>query len=55
MEANWLVIGGVLAFAAILVVFLVRRNLKDEEELEVFLNKNDHPIKKEETEINDDL
>jgi uncharacterized membrane protein YdfJ with MMPL/SSD domain len=53
MEVNWLVIGVVIACAAILVVFLVRRNLKDEEELEDFLNKNDHPIKKEETEIND--
>ncbi|HOZ75069.1 MAG TPA: hypothetical protein PLS51_02960 [Flavobacterium sp.] len=53
MEANWLVIGVVIACAAILVVFLVKRNLKDEEELEDFLNKNDHPIKKEETEIND--
>lgn len=53
MEANWLVIGVVIACAAILVIFLVKRNLKDEEELEEFLNQNDHPIKKEETEIND--
>lgn len=55
METNWLVICVVIACAAVLVVFLVRRNLRDEEELEDFLNKNDHPIRKEETELNDDL
>lgn len=53
MEANGLVIGVVIACAAVLVVFLVKRNLKDEEEFEDFLNKNDRPTKKEETEIND--
>lgn len=53
MEANGLVIGVVIACAAVLVVFLVRRNLKDEEEFEDFLNKNERPTKKEETEIND--
>ncbi len=53
MEANGLVISVVIAFAAVLIVFLVKRNLKDEEEFEDFLNKNDRPTKKEETEIND--
>lgn len=53
MEANGLVIGVVIACAAVLVVFLVKRNLKDEEEFQDFLNKNDLPTKREETEIND--
>jgi len=53
MEINWFVIGIVAICAIILIVFLVRRNLKDEKDLEVFLNKNEHKIKKDEDEFND--
>lgn len=53
MELNWIIISAVVIGAIILLVFLIKRNLKDKEELEVFLNKNDHPIKKQEGEVND--
>ena len=53
METNWLVIGVVVICAIILIIFLIKRNLKDEKELEVFLNKNEHEIKKDGAEAND--
>jgi uncharacterized membrane protein YqiK len=53
MEINWFIIGIVAICAIILIIFLVKRNLKDEKDLEVFLNKNEHEIKKDEAEIND--
>lgn len=48
MKLNWYVIGIVVLFAIFLIVFLVRRNLKDEKELEVFLDKNEFSIEEEE-------
>ena len=53
METNWYIIGVVVVCAIILVIFLIKRNLKDKKELEVFLNKNEHEVKKDETEVND--
>lgn len=53
METNWFIIGVVVIGAIFLIIFLVKRNLKDEKELEVFLNKNEHEIKKNDAEIND--
>lgn len=55
MKVNWVIIGILGFFAIILIVFLVRRNLKDEKNLEVFLNENEDPIKEEEEELNDTL
>ena len=52
METNWFVIGAVTVCAIVLLIFLIKRNLKDEKELEAFLNKNEHPGKKEEAELN---
>jgi uncharacterized integral membrane protein len=51
MEVNWWVIAVVVIFALILIVFLIKRNRKDEKELEVFLNKED--IQKDESEFKD--
>ena len=55
MEINWTLISVVIIFAIILIVFLVKRNLKDKKDLKVFLNKNDLPIEKEEDELNNNL
>jgi hypothetical protein len=55
MDTNWIIISVVVFFAIILIIFLVKRNLKDEKDLEVFLNKNDLPIEKEEDELNNTL
>jgi hypothetical protein len=55
MEINWIAIGILAILAVILIVFLVRRNLKDKKDLEVFLNKNEDLIKEEEEELNDTL
>jgi len=55
MKINWIAIGILAILALILIVFLVRRNLKDKKDLEVFLNKNEDLIKEEEEELNDTL
>jgi preprotein translocase subunit SecG len=52
MEINWTTIGIVLFFAILLVLFLVKRNLKDKKKLEKYLN-NQTKIE-EETELNDE-
>ncbi|MGH2665822.1 hypothetical protein [Flavobacterium sp.] len=53
MEINWYILGSVLFFGIILVVFLIKRNTKDEKELETFLNENEFPLENEEEELND--
>jgi hypothetical protein len=55
MEVNWTTIAILAILALILIVFLVRRNLKDKKNLEVFLNKNEDLVKEEEEELNDTL
>ena len=52
MDINWFIVGGVSIFAIALVVFLFKRNLKDEEELETFLNNEFEIEDKEDDEIN---
>jgi len=52
MEINWLIIGVVVVFAIILIIFIIKRNLKDEKELETFLNKNELPLEEDEDEAN---
>lgn len=39
MKIDWITISIVLFFAVLLVVFLVKRNLKDKKKLEKYLNK----------------
>ena len=39
MEVNWTVIGIVVICAIILIVYLVRRNLKDKEDVTKFFNE----------------
>jgi hypothetical protein len=41
-----------LIIAILLIIFFIKRNLKDEKDLEVFLDNNDLPIDKEEEELN---
>ncbi|MBL0013874.1 MAG: hypothetical protein IPP30_09125 [Flavobacterium sp.] len=52
MELNWITIGGLLIIVVIVVFFLIKRNRKDEDAYENFLNENDLPIEKEEDEAN---
>jgi uncharacterized membrane protein len=54
MKTNWVVISVIAIGAIILIRYLIKRNAKDEKELESFLNTNDTPIEdKEEEELND--
>jgi uncharacterized membrane-anchored protein YhcB (DUF1043 family) len=54
MKTNWIAISGIVIGAIILIRYLIKRNAKDEKELETFLNANDTPIEnKEEEELND--
>lgn len=39
MEANFLTIGIVLAIVMVLIVFIIRRNMKDEKSFEEDMNK----------------
>lgn len=53
MEVNWIIIGIVLFFAILLVVFLIKRNQKDEKNLEKYYNKQ-HKLEEQESESNQD-
>jgi LPXTG-motif cell wall-anchored protein len=44
METNWFIVVGVVILAILLIVFLIKRNLKDERNYEKYLKKNDTPI-----------
>jgi uncharacterized membrane protein len=44
MEVNWIIISLVAVVAVVLVVFLIKRNAKDQKELEEFLGKSDLPL-----------
>ena len=52
MEINWVIISIVVIVAILLILFFIKRNLKDEKDLKVFLDNNDLPIDKEEEELN---
>ena len=52
MEINWLIVIPVVIFAIILIVFIIKRNLKDEEKLETFLNENELSLEEDEDEAN---
>ncbi len=54
MEINWIIISIVAICVILLIFFLIKRNLKDEKDLEAFLNRDDHKISKDEAEVGDD-
>ena len=54
METNWIIIGAVVIIAIVLIIFLIRRNAKDEKPYENYLENNDLPIDKEDDEVNND-
>jgi hypothetical protein len=53
MELNWLIIGAVILFAIILVVYLIRRNLKDEKDVIEHFNEQSSTFPGDESEAND--
>ena len=46
MEANWMVLCIIAFCAIILIVYLIRRNLKDKEEVTKYFNEEVKPEKK---------
>lgn len=54
MEINWIIISIVAICVIILILFIIKRNSKDEKDLEAFLNKDDRTISKDEDKVNDD-
>jgi len=55
MEVNWTVLGIIAFCAIVLVVYLVRRNLKDEKEVEKILNEEVKTEKEFELDKDDEL
>ncbi|UPT71243.1 MAG: hypothetical protein M0D53_02205 [Flavobacterium sp. JAD_PAG50586_2] len=53
MELNWYIIGAVILFAIILLVYLIRRNLKDEKEVIEHFNEQSATFPDDEPEAND--
>ena len=53
MEINWIIIGIVIAFGIVLVIFLIKRNQKDEKNMEHYFNKQ-HNLEEKESELNQD-
>lgn len=53
MEINWIIIGTVFIGVIALVVFIVRRNNKDQKDYEIYLDKNDPAIKDEQMDLED--
>lgn len=51
---NWFIIGVVMILVIILIIYLIKRNLKDENELETFLNENELPLEEDDQEINNE-
>lgn len=54
MQVNWLIIGFVVVFAILLLIFLISKNIKDEEETMDHFNQQDSYFKDDETEFNDE-
>ena len=55
MEVNWMVIGLVGLCGIILIVYLIRRNLKDKEDVTKFFNEEVPTEKKSESDDDDEL
>ncbi len=54
MHTNWIIVGVVIVFAILLLVFLIRRNLKDEKEVTKHFNEQSSTFVDEESELNDE-
>lgn len=54
METNWMIIGGVIVLALVLIVYLVRKNRADEKEVTEFFNKESSNFHDDESEFNDE-
>lgn len=54
METQWIVIGGVLLAAIVLVVYLIRQNNKDEKDVTAFFNRDQRNTHEEDSERNDE-
>jgi hypothetical protein len=52
MELNWITISVLFVLVLVVVIFLIKRNWKDEKDYENYLNDNDLPIEKDEDEAN---
>lgn len=52
METNWIVIGIVAFCIIILIVFILRKNLRDKKDLTNFLNNEYKGANKDESELN---
>ena len=55
MEVNWTVLGIVAILAIILIVYLIRKNLKDKEDVTKFFNEEVTTEKKFESDNDDEL
>lgn len=53
MQLNWLIIGAVILLAILLIVYLIRRNLKDEKEVMEHFNEESSTFPDDESEAND--
>lgn len=52
MELNWITISVLFVLVLVVVIFLIKRNWKDEKDYENYINDNDLPIEKDEDEAN---
>lgn len=53
MKINWIIVGIVIAFGIAFIIFLIKRNQKDEKNMEQFFNKQ-HNLEEKESELNQD-
>jgi hypothetical protein len=53
MHTNWIIVGVVIIFAILLLIYLIRRNLKDEKEVIEHFNENSSTFPDDESEAND--
>lgn len=53
MQPNWIIVGIVIVLGILLVVYLVRRNLKDEKDVTEYFNQQASHFPEDEEEEND--
>lgn len=53
METNWTIIGIITFIAIVIIVLLVRKNLKDEKDVAKHFNQESSIFKDEDSELND--
>lgn len=54
METNWIIIGAVVIFGLALVVYLIWKNQKDEEDVVNYFNNESSNFLEDESELNDE-